>query len=88
MDIPPYVYLEGGMFTTPINDYTEGSNLERDKDGDFWRPGPMAEGFEFYEVLPKFIDKAKDYLNNGGKLEAIKTKYTLTSKQEEQLAAL
>ena len=22
----------------------------------------MAEGFEFYEVLPKFIDKAKDYL--------------------------
>ena len=62
LDIPPYVYLEEGIFTTPINDYTEGSNLERDKDGDFWRPGPMAEGFEFYEVLPKFIDKAKDYL--------------------------
>ena len=34
------------------------------------------------------FNKAKDYLNNGGKLEAIKTKYTLTSKQEEQLAAL
>ena len=32
--------------------------------------------------------KAKDYLKNGGKLEAIKTKYTLTSKQEEQLTAL
>ena len=62
MDIPPYVYLEEGIFTNPINDYTEGSNLERDKDGDFWRPGPMAEVFEFYEVLPKFIDKAKDYL--------------------------
>ena len=62
LDIPPYVYLEDGIFTTAINDYTEGSNLERDKDGDFWRPGPMAEGFEFYEVLPKFIDKAKDYL--------------------------
>ena len=30
--------------------------------------------------------KAKDYLKNGGKLEAIKTKYTLTSKQEETLA--
>ena len=41
---------------------------------------------------PKFtveqFNKAKDYLKNGGKLEAIKTKYTLTSKQEEQLAAL
>ena len=32
--------------------------------------------------------KAKDYLKNGGKLEAIKSKYTLTSKQEEALAAL
>ena len=32
--------------------------------------------------------KAKDYLKNGGKLEAIKSKYTLTSKQEEQLTAL
>ena len=34
------------------------------------------------------FNKAKDYLKNGGKLEAIKTKYTLTSKQEEQLTAL
>ena len=67
LDIPPYVYLEEGIFTTPINDYTEGSNLERDKDGDFWRPGPMAEGFEFYEVLPKFIEKAKDYLTKAKK---------------------
>ena len=32
--------------------------------------------------------KAKDYLKNGGKLEAIKSKYTLTSKQEEALTAL
>ena len=32
--------------------------------------------------------KSKDYLKNGGKLEAIKSKYTLTSKQEEQLTAL
>jgi len=67
LDIPPYVYIENGVFTSPINDYTEGSNLERDKDGDFWRPGPMAEGFEFYEVLPKFINKAKDYLTEAKK---------------------
>lgn len=67
LDIPPYVYLEGGMFTSPINDYTEGSNLERDKDGDFWRPGPMAQGFEFYEVLPEFIGKAKDYISKSKK---------------------
>ena len=44
----------------------KGSNLERDKDGDFWRPGP-TEGFEFYEVLPKFINKAKDFLTEAKK---------------------
>ena len=64
LDIPPYVYIENGVYKTPINNYTEGSNLEKDKDGDFWRPGPMAEGFDFYEVLPEFINKAKDYLSN------------------------
>ena len=67
LDIPPYVYLENGVYKTPINGYTDGSNLERDKDGDFWRPGPMAEGFEFYEVLPEFINQAKDYLTNAKK---------------------
>ena len=37
------------------------------KDGDFWRPGPMAQGFEFYEVLPEFISKAKDYISKSKK---------------------
>ena len=40
------------------------------------------------KITVEQFNKAKDYLNNGGKLEAIKTKYTLTSKQEEQLATL
>lgn len=62
LDIPPYVYLENGEFTQPINDYTDGNNMDKDKDGDFWRPGPMAEGFDFYEVLPSFISKAKTYI--------------------------
>ena len=38
------------------------------------------------KITVEQFDKAKDYLKNGGKLEAIKTKYTLTSKQEETLA--
>jgi arylsulfatase A-like enzyme len=90
LDIPPYVYLEGGMFTSPINDYTEGSNLERDKDGDFWRPGPMAQGFEFYEVLPEFISKAKDYISKSKKknnpffslLTSCGTSYTVGAKSK------
>ena len=40
------------------------------------------------KITVEQFNKAKDYLKNGGKLEAIKSKYTLTSKQEEQLAAL
>ena len=52
LDIPPYVYLENEKFTQPVNDYSDGSNLDGDKDYDFWRPGPMAEGFDFHEVLP------------------------------------
>ena len=40
------------------------------------------------KITVEQFNKAKDYLKNGGKLEAIKTKYMRTSKQEEQLAAL
>ena len=64
LDIPPYVYLENEVYTSPVSERTTGSNLDGDYDEDFWRPGPMAEGFEFYEVLPKFIDKAKNYLTD------------------------
>tara|TARA_S200000501_G_scaffold88006_1_gene81079 strand:+ start:1338 stop:2837 length:1500 start_codon:yes stop_codon:yes gene_type:complete len=67
LDIPPYVYLENEKFTQPIKNYTDGSNLEGDKDYDFWRPGPMAKGFDFYEVLPTFMQKAKNYINQASK---------------------
>ena len=70
LDIPPYVYLENEKFTQPVNDYSDGSNLDGDKDYDFWRPGPMAEGFDFYEVLPTFIQKAKAYINQATQKEA------------------
>ena len=62
LDIPPYAYLENEKITQPVTSYTDGSNLEGDRDYDFWRPGPMAEGFDFYEVLPNFIDKAKAFI--------------------------
>ncbi len=63
LDIPPYVYIENEKFTQVVSDYTPGSNLEADYDGAFWRPGPMAKGFDFYEVLPSFIRKAKTFIN-------------------------
>jgi len=70
LDIPPYVYLEDGVFTKSIRSSTNGSNLEGDKDYDFWRPGPMAEDFDFYKVLPTFIEKAKLFIGQAQKKEA------------------
>ena len=70
LDIPPYVYLENEKFTQPVSNYTEGSNLEGDKDYDFWRPGPMAERFDFYNVLPNFIKKAKAFIDKAQKNDA------------------
>lgn len=62
LDIPPYVYLENEKITAKVNAQTEGSNMDGDRDYDFWRPGPVAEDFEFYQVLPTFITKAKAYI--------------------------
>jgi arylsulfatase A-like enzyme len=70
LDIPPYVYLENGAFTKTISSFTDGSNLNGDRDYDFWRPGPMAEGFDFYNVLPTFMEKAKSFINQAQKKEA------------------
>ena len=69
LDIPPYVYLENEKFTQPIRSYTYGSNMQGDKDYDFWRPGPMSEGFDFYEVLPNFIKKATAFIDKAQKKE-------------------
>ena len=40
------------------------------------------------KITVEQFNKAKDYLKNGGKLEAIKSKYTLTQIQAATLAAL
>jgi len=40
------------------------------------------------KITVEQFNKAKDYLKNGGKLEAIKAKYTLTQTQAATLAAL
>ena len=40
------------------------------------------------KITVEQFNKAKDYLKNGGKLEAIKTKYALTQTQAATLAAL
>ncbi len=62
LDMPPYCYLENDTLTDLPTAYTEGSSLESGYTGPFWRPGAMAPSFDFFGVLPTFINKANDFL--------------------------
>ena len=73
-------YALGNLFLIDDTEDADASNTHGKAAAVAAKPKP--------KITVEQFNKAKDYLNNGGKLEAIKTKYTLTSKQEEQLAAL
>jgi len=65
LDMEPYCYLENDTLTELPNEYTPGNDLESDSwaTGAFWRAGRMAKSFDFYEVLPTFIDRAKAFVD-------------------------
>ncbi|GAA4431203.1 sulfatase-like hydrolase/transferase [Ravibacter arvi] len=63
LDMPPYCYLENQVLAEIPAAYTEGSALDSGYTGPFWRPGKMASSFDFMQVLPTFITKAKEFLN-------------------------
>ena len=64
LDMDPYCYLENDTLTQLPDDYTPGNELNSPiyATGAFWRAGRMAKDFDFYEVLPNFIGKAKNFL--------------------------
>jgi arylsulfatase A len=64
LDMEPYCYLENDILTALPNEHTEGNDLDTDSyaTGAFWRPGRIAKGFDFYEVLPRFVEKAKNFV--------------------------
>lgn len=65
LDMEPYCYLENDTLTELPNEYTPGNDLDSDSwaTGAFWRAGRMAKSFNFYEVLPTFIDKARGFVD-------------------------
>jgi arylsulfatase A-like enzyme len=63
LDMPPYCYLENDAITESPTGYTPGSKLESGYTGPFWRAGLMAPSFDFHTVLPKFTNKAIDFIN-------------------------
>ncbi len=64
LDMPPYCYLENQKLVDKPDAYTEGNKLTTGYTGAFWRAGKMAPSFDFYKVLPTFIDKAVAFLKN------------------------
>lgn len=64
LDIPPYGFFENNALVAPMSQFTEGNDLDTGGTGAFWRPGPMMEGFDFYQVLPTFTEKAVAYLES------------------------
>ncbi len=69
LDIPPYVYLENNRLVAPVTEETEGNDLDTGATGAFWRPGPMMEGFDFYDVLPRFTRRAIAHIESKGTAE-------------------
>ena len=64
LDMPPYCYLENHQLTSLPTSFTSGNKLESGYTGPFWRAGKMSPDFDFYEVLPTFINKAKAFILN------------------------
>lgn len=62
LDMPPYVYLENDKLTELPTGHTEGNSLNSGYTGPFWREGAMAPSFDFFGVLPTFVNKANDFL--------------------------
>jgi arylsulfatase A-like enzyme len=67
LDMPPYCYLENDRLTELPTDSTPGNKLASGYTGPFWRAGKKAPGFDFYQVVPRFADKAIGFIRRAGK---------------------
>lgn len=57
LDIPPYCFVENGRLVKPPTATTPGHDLDTGFSYAFWRPGRMAPGFDFSNVLPTVAAK-------------------------------
>jgi arylsulfatase A-like enzyme len=69
LDMDPYCYLENDTLTEIPDAYTPGNDLDAPSwaTGAFWRAGRMSPSFDFYDVLPTFIAKAKSFVASRAK---------------------
>ncbi|MCL5280797.1 MAG: arylsulfatase [Planctomycetes bacterium] len=62
LDMDPYCWLENGRTVEPATAHTPGSKRRWDGGGGFWRAGPIAPSFDFYQVLPTVTAKSVDFI--------------------------
>lgn len=63
LDMSPYCFVRNGWVVTEPTDYTPGKSETNDGRGMVWRAGKMSPGFDFYNVLPAFIDSSCQYIS-------------------------
>lgn len=56
LDIPPYAYLENDRVVGQLDSISKGRTPIR-FEGEYWRKGPTARGFDHYQVLSQLTDK-------------------------------
>ncbi len=66
LDMEPYVWFENDRTVEQPTAHTPGSRRRWDGGGGFWRAGPMAPSFDFYDVLPKTAERAAEYIRQRG----------------------
>ena len=62
LDMAPYVYVENGKVTAAPDRVTENKDFKG-----FWRKGPTGADFEHINVLPEFVNKACNYIDEKAK---------------------
>ncbi|MBS0000771.1 MAG: arylsulfatase [Cyclobacteriaceae bacterium] len=68
LDIQPYFYIRNRFIVNPDMISIAGSPDER-SEGAFWRPGDASRDFDFFKVLPDFIEEARNFILDHRKTE-------------------
>lgn len=65
LDMAPYLWLQNDIAVQAPTEHTEGSRRRWSGGGGFWRAGPIAPGFDFYDVVPACTEMAIGYIELG-----------------------
>ena len=68
LDMDPYCYLENDTLTGLPTAVDPGNDLNTGGTGAFWRSGLISPEFDFYQVMPTFIQKASQFVTEQSKL--------------------